>query len=259
MRQEENNILTVRNLSKSYSSTYDAIQNVSFSIGEGECLGLVGESGSGKSTLVRCLLQMQRINNGEIQFQSHHLHGLRGKSLRLARRNMQVVFQDASAALNPKLKIVDSLMEPYDVMRKTRGIFRKDKERINKAYELLEMVKLPSTILHAYPHQLSGGMKQRVTIARAISTNPSLLLLDEPTSSLDVSVQASILNLLKDLQEKQGYSYLFISHDLSAVAFMSERIMVMKEGTIVDHFKKTQLFYPDRHSYTKELLSVYDS
>lgn len=254
MRESDNSILTVQNLSKSYTSTSYAIQDITFSIGKGECLGLVGESGSGKSTLVRCLLQMQKVTHGEVQFQSHHLHALKGKSLRLARQNMQVVFQDASASLNPKLKIVDSLMEPYDVMHKTRPFYRENKERIKKAYELLDLVKLPPTILNAYPHQLSGGMKQRVTIARAISTDPSLLLLDEPTSSLDVSVQASLLNLLKDLQEKHGYSYLFISHDLSAVAFMSERIMVMKEGAIVDHFNKTKLFHPERHSYTKELV-----
>lgn len=248
-------LLSVTNLSKSYHPGHPVIENVTFSIGKGECLGLVGESGSGKSTIVRCLLQMQQ-DSGDVQFQSHNLHRLKGSALRRARQNMQVVFQDASEALNPKLKILDSLMEPYDVMR--RKLFHR-KERREKAIELLRMVKLPPSVLDAYPHQLSGGMRQRVTIARAISTNPSLLLLDEPTSSLDVSVQASILNLLKDLQDKHGYSYLFISHDLSAVAFMSDRIMVMKNGSLVDSFKKTELFRPNRNTYTKELLSVYES
>lgn len=258
MRNEEHEILIANQLSKRYVSNQHALKNVSFSIRKGECLGLVGESGSGKSTLVRCLLQVDRVDSGEVLFNSDPLHHLRGKSLQNARQKMQAVFQHPAAALNPRLKIIDSLMEPYDVIHGIGRSSQKSRRRRQRALELLEMVKLPIKVLDTYPHELSGGMNQRVNIARAINTNPSLLLLDEPTASLDVSVQASLLNLLKDLQEYHGLSYLFISHDLSAVSFMSDAIMVMKKGEILDSFQKRDLFASDRNEYTVELLDVFE-
>lgn len=258
MISQEKDLLAVQHLTKTYHPKLRALKNVSFSIKKGDCVGLIGESGSGKSTLVRCLLQLEQIDCGEILFQSHPLHTLKGKGLRTARLNMQAVFQHPEASLNPRLTIIDSLMEPYDIGQHISFGRSGKLKRRKRAVELLEMVNLPAKVLDFYPHELSGGMKQRVNIARAISTNPSLLLLDEPTASLDVSVQASILNLLKDLQEKCGFSYLFISHDLSAVNFMSDAVMVMKEGELVDAFEASNLFNPEREVYTKELLQVYE-
>ncbi|MCA0987366.1 ABC transporter ATP-binding protein [Guptibacillus algicola] len=258
VRRQDANLLTVKHVTKTYHSDLRALEDICFSIKLGECVGLIGESGSGKSTLVRCLLQVEQIDCGEVLFQSHSLHNLKGKRLRTARRNMQAVFQHPDASLNPRMKVIDSLMEPYDIEESITFSRSGKMKRRKRAIELLEMVNLPTKVLDSYPHELSGGMKQRVNIARAISTNPALLLLDEPTASLDVSVQASILNLLKDLQEECGFSYLFISHDLSAVNFMSDSVMVMKEGEIVDAFEASNLFGPDRDAYTKELLEVYE-
>ncbi|MBN8192000.1 ABC transporter ATP-binding protein [Bacillus sp. NTK074B] len=239
-------------MTKSYHSNLMVVKEVSFSIRKGECLGLVGESGSGKSTLARCLLGLEGLDNGEVQFLESPLQQLKGNPLRKARRKMQAVFQQPGGSLNPKLKIMESLMEPCDMER----ALGKQKRR-NTAKDLLEMVSLPLWTLDAYPHELSGGMTQRVNIARAISTNPALIILDEPTASLDVSVQASILNLFKDLQDELGIAYLFISHDLAATTYMSDRIMVMKEGRILDSFQKEEILLPERDLYTQELIGMF--
>ncbi|WP_257958909.1 ABC transporter ATP-binding protein [Bacillus sp. V3-13] len=254
-------VLKARNITKQFASGITAVNKVSLQINRGECIGLAGESGSGKSTLARCLLILENIDQGEIWFNDKPLHLLKKEHMRIVRKDMQAVFQNPAASLNPKLKIIDSLMEPLDFQREVQPSFltgiRNNRRKV--AEYLLNMVNIPSKYLSYYPHELSGGQKQRVIIARAISVEPSLIILDEPTASLDVSIQAHILNLLKDLQEKLGLSYLFISHDLAAVNFMSQHIMVMKQGNIIDQCRKEELFLNERHFYTKELLNIFDS
>ncbi|MDQ0195636.1 ABC transporter ATP-binding protein [Paenibacillus wynnii] len=253
-------IIRVHELSKSYLKDIPVLHSISLNLTQGECLGIVGESGSGKSTLARCLLTLSDWDSGAIYFHNQHLKSLGKKKLREARLRMGAVFQNPTAALNSRIRIIDSLMEPLEqrkgflptFIKKNNGTDRKD-----IAAELLQIVGLPSEYLSKYPHELSGGEKQRVTIARAISTEPSFIVLDEPTASLDVTTQSVILNLLKDLQENYGLSYLFISHDLAAVHFMSQRIIVMKNGHILDSFPKAQTFDTNRHKYTKLLLDVF--
>jgi peptide/nickel transport system ATP-binding protein len=251
----------VQQMTKQYSSGHKAVDQVSFEINKGECLGLVGESGCGKSTLARCLLMLEKIDYGEVWLNEKPLHKLNKDDLRKVRKEVQAVFQNPAASLNPKLKMIDSLMEPLDFQKDVQPSFLKGfrHDRKKAAEYLLDMVNIPSKYLYSYPHELSGGQKQRIIIARSISIEPSLIILDEPTASLDVSIQAKILNLLKDLQEELGLSYLFISHDLAAVNFMSERIMVMQQGRIVDECNKQDLFSEKRHPYTKELLHVFES
>lgn len=260
MRLVGQEVLVAKNLTKQYSSGQKAVDQVSFVIKKDECLGIVGESGSGKSTLARSLLSLEKVDQGEIWFKEKPLHKPQKEDLRSIRREVQAVFQNPAAALNPKLKIIDSLMEPLDFQKNIQPSYLKGirQQREKAAEQLLEMVELPSKYLSCYPHELSGGQKQRVTIARAISIEPALIILDEPTANLDVSVQAKILNLLKDLQQHLGVSYLFISHDLAAVNFMSDRIMVMQQGQIVDEFSKYDLFSVKRNPYTKELLHVFE-
>ncbi|OLS37866.1 ABC transporter ATP-binding protein [Bacillus sp. MRMR6] len=253
-------ILVVKNLSKQFSCGHKAVDQVSFELKGKECLGIVGESGSGKSTLAKCILGLEKVDQGEIWLKGKSLHKTKKEELRSIRSELQVVFQNPAAALNPKLKIIDSLMEPLDFQPNIEPSFLKGirHQREKTAEYLFELVNLPAKYLYYYPHELSGGQKQRVTISRAISIQPSLIILDEPTASLDVTIQAKILNLLKDLQQNLGISYLFISHDLAAVHYMSDRIMVMKQGQVVDECDKHDLYSDDRHPYSKELLHVFD-
>ncbi|WP_454193851.1 ABC transporter ATP-binding protein [Paenibacillus sp. Marseille-Q7038] len=252
-------LLTVSHVTKSYQGQAKlAVNNLSFELSKGECLGLVGESGCGKSTLARCLLRIESIDEGSIQFNNTAIEHLNERQLHPYRQKMQIVFQNPSAALNPKLRIKDSLVDPFDVYRKKlklRHFSYTSKEAFVK--QLLEAVELPESIASKYPHEISGGQRQRVTIARAISIEPELIVLDEPTASLDVISQGAVLDLLTKLRNTLDLSYLFISHDLAAVHQMSQRIMVMKEGNIVDQFNRDQLFSDQRHSYTKELISIF--
>ncbi|MCF7617943.1 dipeptide/oligopeptide/nickel ABC transporter ATP-binding protein [Bacillus sonorensis] len=261
MSQTEETVLTVSNLTKHYACGHKAVDNVSFSIRKGECLGLAGESGSGKSTLARCLLLLEKIDQGDIWLHQQPLGRINKKEARPFRRKLQAVFQNPAASLNPKLKIIDAVMEPLDVSKNDAPLFLQDvcTNRRLAAERLFAMVGLQLHLLDRYPHELSGGQQQRVLIARAISTEPSFIIFDEPTASLDVTSQANILDLLKDLQEEMGLSYLFISHDLAAVHFMSHRIMIMKDGQIADHFEKEELFSEKRHPYSKKLLQVFES
>ncbi|WP_201318038.1 ABC transporter ATP-binding protein [Paenibacillus sp. EPM92] len=256
-----NELMSVEGISKTYTDNgrkIAALQGVSLHIGEGECLGVVGESGSGKSTLGRLLLALERPDEGDIRFQGVSLTGLKGKALRTMRQHIQVVFQDPTASLNGRLPIWRSVMEPLDNFPSVIPPFLADtrKSRRETAAKLLEMVGLHRDYVERYPHELSGGQRQRVAIARGISLNPKLLICDEPTSSLDVSVQAQILKLLKSLQVKLGMSYLFISHDITAVRMISNRIIVMKEGQIVDRFQSDQITSEERHAYTRLLISA---
>lgn len=252
-------VLRVKDVWKTYHGGHQAVKGISLTIRRGECLGLVGESGSGKSTLARCLLTLERMDRGEIWLNGRPLHNLKPAELRQARREMQVVFQNPAASFNSKLTILDSLLEPIRAQRKGCPGFLGNLGANERAIAgaLLAKVHLPASYLSRYPSELSGGQKQRAAIARAISVEPSLIVLDEPTASLDVSIQARVLNLLKDLQEELGLSYLFISHDLSAVNFMSHRLMVMQYGQMVDHCEGKDLFAVERHSYTKQLLELF--
>lgn len=255
-KNDDQALLNVKNVVKRYEKNKVILNDVSFSIKEGECLGLAGESGCGKSTLARCILGLEKIDSGEIIFAGDKIHNRRSLRPKKGKRVMQAVFQNPTSALNPRMKIIDSLMEPLDNQPWVNPSFLKDVrgDRRETAKKLMNMVKLKPEYLDAYPSSLSGGEKQRVIIARAISVEPSLIILDEPTASLDVSIQARVLNLLKDLQEELKLSYLFISHDLSAVNFMCERIIVMKKGVIVDEFNRDDKFSDSRNEYTKELL-----
>ena len=252
-------ILVAKEIVKKYSNGHMAINGVSFSMKKGECLGLVGESGSGKSTLAKCILMVEKIDKGEIWLNGEPLHNMKKSDVRKKCISMQAIFQNPTSALNSRLKIIDSLMEPLDYQPWVEPSFLKGirGDRRKSAERLLDMVELPSRYLDSYPHELSGGQKQRIIIARAISVEPLFIVLDEPTASLDVSVQAKVLNLLKDLQEQLKLSYFFISHDLSAVNFMCQRIMVMKDGSIVDSFKREDLFRKERDIYTKQLLEIF--
>jgi peptide/nickel transport system ATP-binding protein len=251
-------LLTVKQLTKSYQAGKTALNNLSFKLNKGECLGLVGESGCGKSTLARCLLRIESIDSGSIYFKTEAIEQLNERQLYPYRKRIQIVFQNPSAALNPKLKIKDSLIDPYSQYRNELNLSHfsyTSKDAFVK--QLLEAVELPSDLANHYPHELSGGQRQRVTIARAISIEPELLVLDEPTASLDVITQGAVLNLLTELRETLNLSYLFISHDLTAVRQMSQRIMVMKKGEFVDQFNSNHLFVDERHPYTKELITIY--
>ncbi|MCK1992018.1 ABC transporter ATP-binding protein [Peribacillus muralis] len=252
-------LLDVRNVHKSYETGVEILRNVNFSIERKECLGLVGESGCGKSTLARIILQIESFDQGCILFEGTALQNKSERSLNPYRKNIQAVLQNPAAALNPKLKIKNSLVDPYQQFGSeiTLKHFTYTSEA-NFIGQLLETVELPKSFAERYPHELSGGQKQRVTIARAISIEPALIILDEPASSLDVLSQAAVLKLLGGLRKTLDISYLFISHDLSAVQQMSQRILVMKEGEIVDSFEKELLFTEDRHPYTKELISLFE-
>jgi peptide/nickel transport system ATP-binding protein len=251
------NLLSVKDLVKSYNGM-KAVDHISFDLKKGECLGLVGESGCGKSTLSRCLLRLEEVNSGTIIFKDKEIQSLSQSQLRPIRKDMQIIFQNPTAALNPRLKIKDSILDPYlqyqNELSLTHFSFVSKEQYVN---QLLEAVGLPKGMGDRYPHEISGGQRQRVTIARAISIEPKMLILDEPTASLDVITQSEVLVLLGELQNQLQLSYLFISHDLTAVHQLSQQIMVMKKGKLVDHFPASELFSEDRHSYTKELVEIF--
>lgn len=251
-------LLLVENLVKTFPGGKKAVNNLSFQLNKGECLGLVGESGCGKSTLARCLLRIESVDSGSIYLNDIAIEQLNERQLYPYRKKIQIVFQNPTAALNPKLKIKDSIIEPYEQYRKELSLSHFSyTSKDTFIQQLLEAVELPSHVANQYPHELSGGQKQRVTIARAISIEPELIVLDEPTASLDVISQGAVLTLLTGLRETLDLSYLFISHDLAAVRQMSQRIMVMKHGVIVDQFNREHLFDTNRHPYTKELISIF--
>ncbi|WP_246029236.1 ABC transporter ATP-binding protein [Paenibacillus humicus] len=251
-------LLTVRNVRKNYGGKA-VLHDVSFELKKGECLGIVGESGSGKSTLARCLLTLSGWDEGEIAFRGEPLAKASRAKLMQVRPQMGAVFQNPAASLNPRLRIIDSLLEPLDQRRGFRPAILDGVPpgREAAAAALLELVRLPASTMGSYPHELSGGQKQRIAIARAISSAPAFLVLDEPTASLDMTTQAAVLDLLKDLRKELSLSCLFISHDLAAVHFMSDETMVMRNGHIVDRFRNNELFDDVRHDYTKLLLEVF--
>ena len=228
-----------------------AVDDVSFEVRRGETLGLVGESGSGKSTTGYCVLQLLKPTSGSVRFRGQELTGLKADKLREVRRDVQIVFQDPYASLNPRMTVGDIIAEPLVVnhlgTRKTR---RKTAER------LLDVVGFSPDFVNRYPHEFSGGQRQRIGIARALALNPQLIVCDEPVSALDVSIQAQILNLLKDLQHEFGLSYLFIAHDLAVVRGMSDRIAVMNLGKIVEQGSADKVYGSPEVEYTQALLAA---
>jgi ABC-type oligopeptide transport system ATPase subunit len=256
----EQPILRVENLTKTFSTgrrlagraeSVRAVDDVSFEVMPGQTLGLVGESGSGKSTTARCIVRLLRPTAGRVEFLGHDLAGLRGRRLRHVRQNIQMVFQDPYASLDPRMTVHEIVAEPLRVF----GRYRREQGE-KRVRELLELVGLKREHAHRYPHEFSGGQRQRVGIARALALDPQFLVLDEPVSALDVSIQAQVLNLLQDLQQELGLSYLFIAHDLAVVRHVCERIAVMYRGRIVETGDRAQIFGSPQDAYTRELLAA---
>jgi peptide/nickel transport system ATP-binding protein len=240
-----------RNLLGKPLNYFKAVDGVSFELRSGETLGLVGESGCGKSTVSKALMGLAPIHSGSAQLGSTELAQLRSRDWQPVRRKMQMVFQDPFASLNPRMTVGAIITEPLLVHS-----IMSQKEAAQEAGRLLEMVQLPAASASRYPHQFSGGQRQRIGIARALSLKPQVLICDESVSALDVSVQAQVLNLLKDLQRTFGLAYLFISHDLSVVHYMSDRVMVMRQGKIVESGEAGQLLLSPREAYTQELVAA---
>jgi ABC-type glutathione transport system ATPase component len=231
-----------------------ALHEVSFEVRAGECFGLVGESGSGKTTLTRCILQLERPTAGTIRFEGEDLARLSPAALRRLRARIQIVFQDPQASLNPRMSVHDIVTEPLVVHRATLGLDAR--ARTARAVELLTLVGLGPQHLYRYPHEFSGGQRQRIGIARALVTQPALLLLDEPTSALDVSVQAQVLNLLDDLQRRLGLTYLFISHDLAVIRYVCDRVALIHHGRIVEQGSRDAIFDTPQTDYARMLLAA---
>lgn len=231
-----------------------AVDDVSFFINKGETLGLVGESGCGKSTMGRCILKLLKPTDGKVIYndkgEKKDLAHIEGEKLRKIRRNIQIIFQDPFSSLDSRLSVRDIVAEPLTV----QGYGKNRQERTERVKELLEQVGLNSYQMNRYPHEFSGGQRQRIGIARALALNPELIVCDEPVSALDVSVQAQVLNLLSDLQKELDLTYLFIAHDLSVVEYISDRIMVMYLGKIVEVSDSAGLYRSPKHPYTEALL-----
>lgn len=228
-----------------------AVDGLDFEIRKGETLGLVGESGCGKSTTGRAILQLYRPTAGDVFFQGKNLCKLQGEELRKMRRHMQMIFQDPYASLNPRMTVGDIIGEPLEVHNIAKG-----KEKKERVQELLQTVGLNPYFVNRYPHEFSGGQRQRIGVARALAVNPDFIVCDEPISALDVSIQAQIINLLEELQEKFHLTYLFIAHDLSVVRHISDRVAVMYLGKIVELTDRNSLYNNPLHPYTKALLSA---
>lgn len=248
-------LIEAKNLRKYFETprgTLHAVEDVNFTIGKAETLGVVGESGCGKSTLGRTVLRLLPATSGEVLFEGQDVLKMRGREIKKMHVNMQMIFQDPFTSLNPKMSISNIIADPMV----TCGIVKSHAERMKKVHELMEVCGLPERYVNTYPHELDGGRRQRVGLARALSVNPKFIVCDEPVSALDVSIQAQILNLLMDLQDEKGMSYMFITHDLCVVRHISHRIMVMYMGMVAEYATKEELFKNPQHPYTKALLSA---
>ncbi len=254
-------LLAVRQLSKRYRlprqhllsapPEVQALDGVSFEVPAGRSLGVVGESGSGKSTLARLVMALELPSAGHVKFDGHDLHALSPAALRHARKGLQMVFQDPYSSLDPRRTVLQTVAEPLAVLHAaTRA------EQRERATEVLDAVGLRAADLAKYPHEFSGGQRQRIAIARALITRPRLIVADEPVSALDVSVQAQVLNLMLDLQERNGVTYLFISHDLAVVGVVCADVIVLHQGRIVEQGPPERLFHAPQHPYTRRLLAA---
>ena len=247
--------IEVRNLKKYFpvgKGFLHAVDDVTFKIGKGKTMGVVGESGCGKSTLGRTIIHQHESTSGQILFEGNDVTHVKGGALKKLRENMQIVFQDPYSSLNPRYTVESTIREPLMLSKrfKTRG------ELADEVTRLMEMCGIDERLRLAYPHELDGGRRQRVGIARALALDPAFIVCDEPVSALDVSIQAQVLNLLQDLQEERGYTYMFVTHDLSVVRHISDNICVMYLGQLVETSESKELFDKPLHPYTKALLSA---
>ena len=239
-----------KGLLRNVKSNFLAVNDVSFSLFEGECLGIIGESGSGKSTLAQAILQLIKYE-GNIKFLDFNLEKLNNKELKKLRSNIQIVFQDPFNSLNPRMSIYSIVSEGIDIHTN----YTKDiKEKM--VLDILEIVGLPKDAIHRYPHEFSGGQRQRIAVARALILKPKLLILDEPTSALDKQVQFELINFLNRLQKEFNLSYIFISHDLEVIQKICNRVLVMKNGSIVENIKIDKLHTDSKNEYTQELIKM---
>lgn len=251
-------LIRVEHLKKYFkvpAGTNHAVDDVSFTIAKGETLGVVGESGCGKSTLGRTLIHLLESTDGKIFLNNKDITHVNKAELKALREKMQIVFQDPYSSLNPRLRIENTVIEPL----KMSGRFKNKAELKAEANKLMELVGIDERLREAYPHELDGGRRQRVCIARALALNPEFIVCDEPVSALDVSIQAAVLNLLQELQQKMGMAYMFVTHDLSVVKHISDNICVMYLGQLVEKAPTKELFAHTMHPYTKALLSAIPS
>ena len=259
LRGDEQIVLEARHIGKSFWSReglfgqreFKAVQDVSFKLAMGKTLGLVGESGSGKTTVGLTLMRLHDASSGEVLFDGKDLLSMSPREAMPYKRRIQIVFQNPYSSLNPRFTVGQILMEPMQIHRLGSG----EQEHRDMAYALLEKVGLPGASFFKYPHEFSGGQRQRIAIARCLTMKPDVLICDESVSALDVSVQAQVLNLLQDLQDELGMSYIFISHDLAVVKYMADQVMVMNEGKIVEIADSDEIYLSPQHPYTKKLLS----
>ena len=250
-----NKILEVKNLKKYFQTPkgmLHAVDDVNFTIEEGKTLGVVGESGCGKSTTGRAILRLHEPTSGEVIFNGENILTKNKDEMRLLRRQMQLIFQDPYASLDPRNTVSEIIGEPL----KLQKIIPDKAKRLEKVYELMETVGLAERLVNTYPHELDGGRRQRIGIARALAMEPKFIVCDEPVSALDVSIQAQILNLMQDLQEQMGLTYMFITHDLSVVHHFADDIAVMYLGQLIEKAPSGQLFDKPTHPYTQALLSA---
>ncbi|MHC0035435.1 ABC transporter ATP-binding protein [Pseudoneobacillus sp. C159] len=253
VNQTEEPLIKIKKLKKYYrvgGRSLKAVNDISLDIYPGETIGLVGESGCGKSTAGKTIIRMHKATSGEVLFNGVNIFKLKGKSMIKYKKDMQIIFQDPYSSLNPRMTVEDLIGEPLDIHKLARG-----KERRERIIELLELVGLNREHISRFPHEFSGGQRQRIGIARALALNPKFIVCDEPISALDVSIQAQVVNLLKDLQQKMGLTYLFIAHDLSMVKYISDRILVMYLGNMVELTDSDSLYNDPLHPYTQALLS----
>ena len=255
--EKHEELLRIKHLKKYFPTPNGllyAVDDVNFSISKGETLGVVGESGCGKSTLGRCILRLIEPTDGEVIYQGENIIGCSKEKMKELRKELQIIFQDPYESLNPRMTVSQAIQAPLIIQKIYKASDRVGLEK--KTHEMMDLVGLARRVANSYPHELDGGRRQRIGIARALALNPKFIVCDEPVSALDVSIQAQVLNLMQDLQQQLGLTYMFITHDLSVVKHLSSSIVVMYLGQMVEQGTPEQLFNDPRHPYTKALLSA---
>ena len=255
--EKHEELLRIKHLKKYFPTPNGllyAVDDVNFSISKGETLGVVGESGCGKSTLGRCILRLIEPTDGEVIYQGENIVGCSKEKMKELRKELQIIFQDPYESLNPRMTVSQAIQAPLIIQKIYKASDRVGLEK--KTHEMMDLVGLARRVANSYPHELDGGRRQRIGIARALALNPKFIVCDEPVSALDVSIQAQVLNLMQDLQQQLGLTYMFITHDLSVVKHLSSSIVVMYLGQMVEQGTPEQLFNNPRHPYTKALLSA---